>query len=55
MLEIIVPTPSISRQLMISSSYKYKLQNIKEVKDVAQKMREEMDKKFNDNFLSLVD
>jgi restriction endonuclease S subunit len=49
---IIVPLPSLSKQLLISSSYKYKKANLKEVKDVVSQMEEEIDKKFNRNFLA---
>lgn len=49
-----IPLPHLSKQMLISSSFRYKLQNIKEVKDVIDEMRQEMDKKFNKNFLSLL-
>jgi len=51
---IMVPVPSLSRQLTISSSYKYKLQNIKEVQDIVNNMKDELDNKFDKNFLKLL-
>lgn len=51
---VIIPLPHYSKQILISSSYKYKLQNIKEVNDVAKSMKDEMDKKYDKNFLSLI-
>ncbi|MBP5342408.1 restriction endonuclease subunit S [bacterium] len=51
---LLIPLPTLSRQTTISSSYKFKLQNIQEVKDVEKKMREGFEKKFKENFLSLL-
>ena len=54
LLNILVPLPHLSKQIIISSSYKYKKQNLKEVKDVLKDMEEEIDKKFNKNFLNQI-
>ncbi|MCR5564648.1 MAG: restriction endonuclease subunit S, partial [Gammaproteobacteria bacterium] len=50
-----VPLPHLSKQLLIASSYKYRKKNLKEVEDVLKNMKEEIDKKFNKNFLSQVE
>ncbi|MCR5741221.1 MAG: N-6 DNA methylase, partial [Gammaproteobacteria bacterium] len=54
LLGILVPLPHLSKQLIVSSSYRYKKKNLKEVRDVCQEMEEEIDKKFNKNFLSQI-
>ena len=54
LLNILVPLPHLSKQIIISSSYKYKKQNLKEVKDVLKDMEDEIDKKFNKNFLNQI-
>ena len=54
LLNILIPLPHLSKQIIISSSYKYKKQNLKEVKDVLKDMEEEIDKKFNKNFLNQI-
>lgn len=54
LLTIVIPLPHLSKQILISSSYKYKLQGIKEVKDVVSDMKDEMNKKFDDNFIELL-
>lgn len=51
---LIVPLPHLSRQLMISSSYEYKKQNIEEVKEVLENMKKEVEKKFDLDFLDLI-
>ena len=54
LLNLLVPLPTFSRQTTIASSYKFKLQNIQEVKEVEKEMRDGFEKKFKDNFLSLL-
>ena len=51
---LLVPLPTFTRQSTIASSYKFKLQNIQEVKEVEKEMREGFEKKFKENFLSLL-
>lgn len=51
---VIVPLPSLSRQSTIASSYKYKLQEIQEVRAAEKEMREKFEKKYKNSFLSLL-
>jgi len=52
---LIIPLPPYSKQIVVSSSYKYKINNLKEVEEVMESMKKEIDKKFNENFLSLIE
>lgn len=54
LLGVLIPLPHLSKQVIVSSSYRYKKKNLKEVKDVLSEMEEEIDKKFNKNFLSQI-
>jgi len=54
LLNIEIPLVDIMKQQQIASSYRYKLQNIKEVKEVMDSMKNDLDKKFDDDFLNLL-
>jgi len=54
LLNVDIPLTDIMKQNQIASSYMYKLSNIKEVKEVMDSMQKDMDKKFDDDFLDLL-
>ena len=51
---LIVPLPSLAKQLMISSSYKYKLKDLLDIKETEEEMKESMIKRFDDGFMKLI-
>ena len=51
---MIVPVPSLAKQLMISSSYKYKLKDLIEVKETEEEMRNGIIKRFDEGFMKLI-
>jgi len=51
---LVVPLPSLAKQLMISSSYKYKLKDLLDIKETEEEMKQSMLKRFDDGFMKLI-
>ena len=54
MQDLLVPLPTFSRQLLISEQYKYKENSLREIQEMYDEVKNQIDKKFNKDFLFLL-